>query len=109
MESKRIIAYLFGCAALAASLFVYLEYVYMLGFPDGHVTELGRAQRSLAYVFIAASVVFGLCFFYLGSVISRRRIDKQLSIVVALYVMSVVVVFLIDSYYRSHLMDGRGG
>lgn len=109
MKSKRIIACSFGCAALAASLLVYLEYVYMLGFPDGHITELGRAQRSLAYVFIAASVVFGLCFFYLGSVVSRRRIDKQLSIIVVLYLLSVIVVFLIDSYYRSHLMDGRGG
>lgn len=57
---NQIVAYLAGCLALASALFIYAEYVHMLGFPDGFISELGYAQRKLAYVFIGISVITGV-------------------------------------------------
>ena len=109
MRLNRAIAYLFGCVALASSLLVYMDYVYMSGFPDGSITELGRAERRLAYVFIGVSLVLASCFIRLGAVASRKRVGKKLSAAVVLYLVSVAALFLVGNYYRSHLDDGIGG
>ncbi len=109
MKLKRIIAYLMACIALTSSILIYMEYIYRLGFPDGFITELGYAERRLAHIFIAISLIFGLCFIYLGGVASRKEIGKKLSTAIILYLISIVSISLIDYYYRLHLMDGRGG
>ena len=109
MRLNRAIAYLFGCVALASSLLAYLDYVYMLGFPDGFVTELGRAERRLAYAFIGVSVVLAACFIYLGASASRKAVGRKLFAAVVLYLMSVAGAFLIDYYCRSRLDNGAGG
>ena len=109
MKPIRLIACLMGLAALASSYLVYLSYVYMLGFPDGSITELGRAERRLAYVFIGGSVALAACFIHLGAAAGRKAAGKKLSAACVLYLMFGVVMFLIDNYYRSHLDDGVGG
>jgi hypothetical protein len=86
-----------------------MEYIYLLGFPDGFITELGRAQRNLAYIFIGISVASASCFIYLGALASRKSIGRKLSVAVALYILSIVIIYSIDYYYRLHLMDGTGG
>lgn len=108
-KMNRILAYLIGCMALASSFLVYMEHIYMLGFPDGFITELGYAERRLAYIFIGISVVSGLCFIYLGWVASRRKIGKKLAAAIFLYLISVIGISLIDYYYHLHLTDGTGG
>jgi asparagine N-glycosylation enzyme membrane subunit Stt3 len=109
MKLNRIVAYLIGCIALASTYFVYMDYIYMLGFPDGSITELGYAQRRLARIFIGISIVLGACFIYLGVIAGRKKIGKKLSVAIILYAISIIIVYLVDSYYRSHLMDGTGG
>lgn len=109
MKLNRIVAYLIGCIALASSLLVYMEYIHMLGFPDGFISELGYAERRLASIFIGISVVLGSCFIYLGGVGSRKEIGKKLSTAIILYLISIMSIAVIDYYYRLHLMDGGGG
>lgn len=109
MKPTRLFAYLMAAVALASSLLAYLSYVHTLGFPDGHITELGRAERRLAYVFIGVSLVSASCFIYLGAAASRKRIGRKLSAAVVLYSVSVLALFLVDNYYRAHLDDGVGG
>jgi hypothetical protein len=109
MKSYRLLAYLIGCGALAASFLIYMEYVYMLGFPDGFITELEQAQRRLAYIFIGISVISGLCFICLGWAASRKKIGKKLFAAIIVYLVSIITLSLIDYYYRLHLMDGTGG
>ncbi|HKQ99989.1 MAG TPA: hypothetical protein VJT09_04910 [Pyrinomonadaceae bacterium] len=109
MKLNRAFAYLIGCIALVSTYYIYMDYVYMLGFPDGSITELGYGERRLAYIFIAVSITLGLCFFFLGWAASRKRIGKLLSAVTILYLLFVAGVYLVDNYYRSHLMDGTGG
>lgn len=109
MKVNRIIAYLIGCLALASAFLVYMGYIYQLGFPDGFITELGYAERKLAYIFIGISIILGSFFIYLGMAGARRLMGKQLSITVILYVVFMVGIYLIDYYYHQHLDNGAGG
>ncbi|HVG38345.1 MAG TPA: hypothetical protein VM870_03595 [Pyrinomonadaceae bacterium] len=109
MKSNRLAAYLLGGAAFASSLFIYLEYVHDLGFPDGYITELGYAERRLAYVFIVAGVAFGAWFIYLGRAARQKAIGKQLAAAAILSLTLMIGLFLVDYYYRLHLAAGGGG
>ncbi|HVQ36989.1 MAG TPA: hypothetical protein VMS31_05630 [Pyrinomonadaceae bacterium] len=109
MRPGRIFAFVIGCVALALSLRADLEYIHLLGFPDGFITELGYAQRRLALLFIGVSVVFASCFFYLGWVASRKQIGKKLFIAMLVYVLFIITISLIDHHYRLTLTDGGGG
>jgi hypothetical protein len=61
MSSKiRALLFVMGCVALLVALYAYADFVYMLGFPDGHIAERDRVLRVLAYGVIAVSVAMGL-------------------------------------------------
>ena len=98
-----------GCLAFVASFLIYIEYIHWLGFPDGFITELGYAERRLAYLFVGISVLFGAGFIYLGQIAPRREIGKKLAAALILYLISVLTIALIDYYYRLHLMGSTGG
>jgi hypothetical protein len=104
-KSHRIIALLFACVSLGLGLFSYFEFIYQLGFPNGFISELARAQRRLAYIFIAISVIFSAWFVFLGIVAGRKQ---ALSVAVILYLVTLASIVLVDFYYRSNLM-GSGG
>jgi hypothetical protein len=86
-----------------------MEYIHMLGFPDGFITELGYAERRLAHIFIGTSVILGSCFIYLGGIGSRRNIGKKLYAAIFLYLISIISMSLMDYYYHLHLTDSAGG
>lgn len=109
MKLNRTIAIVIGCLALASSVLVYVEYIHMLGFPDGFITELGYAERRLARIFIGTSIVLGLCFIYLATMAFREKIGKRLYAAVFVYLLFIISLSLIDYHYRSTLMDGSGG
>ncbi len=109
MKLNRVFAYIIGCIALILSVLVYLQYIYMLGFPDGFITELGYAQRRLSYIFIGVSVVLGLRSIYLGWVASRKEISKKLFITIFVYLIFAISIYAIDCYYRLHLKGSVGG
>ena len=48
MILARSLACLLGLVTLILSFYIYEEYIRLLGFPDGYVTELGAAERKLA-------------------------------------------------------------
>lgn len=95
--------------ALASSFFVYVEYIHMLGFPDGFITELAYAERRLARIFIGTSVILASCFVYLGWMAGRKEIGKKLSVAVFVYLIFIITLSLMDNHYRSSLTDGGGG
>jgi len=109
MKLNRIIAFLFAITTFAAAYLVYTEYVYLLGFPDGSITELEHAERGLAYAFIGISFLAGTYFVCLGWTAGRRKIEVKLGIAVTLYSLCVFGSWFIDSYFRANLMDGSGG
>jgi hypothetical protein len=109
MTLSRVVAYLMGCIAFVASFLIYMEYIYLLGFPDGFITEVGYAERRLAYLFIGISVLFGLRFIYLGKIGPQTDIGKKLSATIMLYLISIFTIALIDYSYHVHLMGSIGG
>ena len=106
---KRTLACLAGSFSLGASLYAYLGYVYMLGFPDNYITELGFAERKLAVVFIYVSVGMGAYLLYLGVLAGARELGGRLPVAVAIYLLFLLGVILIDCYCQAHLMGGEGG
>jgi hypothetical protein len=109
MRLSRLLAYLVGGIALASTLFIYLTYIHGLGFPDGFISELAHAERRLAYIAIGMSIILGSYLVYLGNVASRKSIGYKLSAAITLYVISVIVVSVVDYYYQSNLMGSAGG
>ena len=109
MRLNRLLAYLIGCVALASSFLIYMTYVHGLGFPDGFITELGYAERRLAYIFIAVSIILSSYFTYLGIVAPRKLIGHKLSAAITLYLIFIIGLSLVDSYYQSHLTGSAGG
>lgn len=104
MRLDRIIAYLLGLAALGAALLVYGEYIYLLGFPDGFITDLERAERNLAYIFIGVGLLASAGCVYLGWAAGRKKIYAKLALVVALYLIICICLAVIDGSLRaSHL------
>lgn len=109
MKVNRIFAYVIGCCTLISAVLVYVEYIHMLGFPDGFITELGYAERKLAYIFIGISITLGSFFIYLGKIASGKEVRKKLSAATLVYLLVIISISLIDYHYRSTLMDGGGG
>jgi hypothetical protein len=109
MKLNRIFAYSIGCIAFASSFLIYMKYIHLLGFPDAFITELGYAERRLAYIFIGVSIILGSCFIYLGRMASKKEITKKLSAAIFLYLISITTISLIEYYYHLHLMDSAGG
>lgn len=105
---ERILAFLMGCFALVSSVFVYQE-VRLLGFPDGFLTELERAERILAYIFILTSFLTSFWFVFLSWRASQQRVVTKLCVTILLYTVLVILLFAIDFYLRKHLRSGGGG
>lgn len=106
---NRISAFLLGLIIFAETFFVYTEYIAMAGFPDGHLTELGRGERNLAYVFTAVSLIVGTYFIRLGWTAAKNKIGKRLWIVFALYSIFVICLLAVDRHFSSYLDNGLGG
>ena len=109
MNWKRFLAYLLGAVALVLGGLAYGGYVYQLGFPDGFITELGLAERKLAFVFIVISVVLGGCGIYLGVVAGERNVGGKLTAAAGFYLLVLIGTALVDFYFHSHLMGSGGG
>ena len=109
MKYSRLLAYGLAAVAFALAVLVYMEYIHLLGFPDGFITELGYAERRLAQTFIGVSIVAGSCFIYLGSLAAQTRITRKLSVVIVVHLICMIAIALIDNYYRSNLAGSAGG
>lgn len=109
MILSRLLACLLGLAALALSLYVYEEHIRLLGFPDGHVTELGAAEKKLAVVFIALSLLIGSYSLYLGTMTDRRKTAARLVVATGLYLLLLAGAAATDYYLQSQLDGGAGG
>jgi hypothetical protein len=109
MKWHQVLAFLFSAVTLIASLLIYLQYSHMQGFPDGYITELGRAQRQLGHVLIGISLALGAYFTYLGILASRKRITYQLGIAAVLYFIVVITAAILNQYYQLNLPGSGGG
>ncbi len=108
MNLARIAAYLTAALALSLAFLAYVNYIDVLGFPDGFISELGYAQRRLVYIFIGLSVFLSIVFIYLGTVAFQKQSPRKIVFAVILYLIIVVGIVFVDYYYRLTL-TGSGG
>ena len=97
----RAVGYGVGAVILLAAFLSYQAARY-LGFPDGFLTELDRAERVLLRIFAGTSVVAGLASILLGHFChptSRRRLYG----VLLTYGVVAAALYSLDLYYRQHL------
>jgi hypothetical protein len=108
MKSTPIAACILAAVALVLSAFVYYEYVHMLGFPDGHMTALGLAERALAYAFISMSVIVATFSIYLATTASARRRRLGLTVLIAIYSLASIGMFCLDRFYFKTALNDIG-
>jgi hypothetical protein len=108
MNKNKDFVYLSSLFILAIAAYIYSKYIYMLGFPDGHLTELNRAEKILFSTFIYVSIFLSLVLFYIGSIDPLFGIDRKIWLTLFSYLFLVFSTFLIDYYLQLHLDRGIG-
>lgn len=106
---ERLLAYSFGVVAFVLPAAGYLLFVRWLGFPDGHLTELERAERTMWRVFAPLSTATGLFALYRGYFAPGRRGRRSLWIAVGLYALVLAAFLGIRHWLGLRLDDGAGG
>lgn len=109
MNLYRVLSYFFAFITLILPVLGYLEYIHLSGFPDGNITEYGRAGKILYKILIWPGFVLGLCFIYLGWTASRQRINRKLTIAVSILIFYVVTAVVADRLLFSYFDHGQGG
>src|SRR5215831_2585044 len=98
----RILAFIFCLLTIIVSIHCDLKYLYLLGFPDGHITELGMAERNLAYTVIGIDSILAIIYFYIGiTKSSKYRLILFLAVTIV-YVLIISYLFNLDLYYQLH-------
>ena len=109
MKLNRLLSYFFGYIVLLVPAFVYVLHLHFLGFPDGHLTELERAEIILYKISIGPMIILGIYFCYLGFIANKQSIKKKLMISIFIYIILISVIIIIDFYLRLHFDHGIGG
>jgi UDP-N-acetylmuramyl pentapeptide phosphotransferase/UDP-N-acetylglucosamine-1-phosphate transferase len=109
MKGFRLLTYSFAFVASLLALFTYMKYVYMIGFPDGFMSERASAERILFSIFSGVSILFGFYFFYLGWILIRENTTKKVVITGLFYLLILMFVCIVDYYWQCHLMGDCGG
>lgn len=107
-KPNRMLSFMAGAFVLLSSVIVH-EMIQSRGFPDGHLTDLDRAEKPLANLFGWVSVPVGLWCISLGWRAVDQPIIKAFRATVALYTVFVLLLLAVDFYYRQHLDNGGGG
>jgi len=109
MKLNRISAFLMVIITIIAAHSAYSKYIWLLGFPDGYITELGYAERKLANFFIIVNLILGLFFLYLGISSSKKYRRIMLLVSIILYIVITICLSIIDHNYQSYMDNGQGG
>ncbi len=97
-----------ACVVLLLSALVYAE-VSSMGFPDGHLTELDRAERVLAYGLLGVNFFVSLWFVFLFRRAPHEPVGRRVWVSTALYAVFVAVMLAVDLGLSRHLDAGGGG
>lgn len=105
----RVFSCVLGLLCVAIAGVEYYEYIAMAGFPDGHLTELARAHRLLAFFCVPLEAGFGILFCFLGIRAreeTRRRWFWRLLLLFGAFWVAATVL---SQIFASTLDAGGGG
>lgn len=107
-KRKRLFTCFIICVAVVATFFSWLE-LRGMGFPDGHVTDLGKADKLLLRIFIMGNFVFVSWFAFVGFATRKNDNGKQLYISSGCYLVFVLLLLCLHFYLATFLNNGTGG
>ncbi|MEQ1570913.1 MAG: hypothetical protein ABMA64_35110 [Myxococcota bacterium] len=108
MNGARGIGFLAAWVTVEVAAWAYVHLTWA-GFPDGHLTELDRAEQWLFGGFAAVGLAFGLAFAVLGWRAGRRPVGRALALALAAYLALALGVAATHAVLASRLDSGQGG
>lgn len=109
MKIVRWMSFLFGALAWFLPALLYISRIRFFGFPDGHLTELERAERLLFQALLWPSAVFGVAFIAVGWRQGRTGKTGGFWIIVGCFGLFSLMIGAIDLTLRFCLDHGAGG
>ena len=106
---KTVLITLLFLIVICIPIFIYITYIQYLGFPDGHLTELDRTEKTLFNYFIIISILFIVISLYLGFIKVKIRSLFSLLMLFFSYIFILVIFYGISLYLSTILKDGVGG
>jgi hypothetical protein len=109
MKFRNIYPFALAIAMFWVAQKLYFTFVFMLGFPDGFIAERERAEEPLAIYLSWFFLTMGVVFLGLGAWSSRGAIGRPVIYACILIVLVTATGGAVDLYFRSFMMDSRGG
>lgn len=107
-NKNKIPAYILTIILFIVAVMLYLS-AASKGFPDGHLTELDRAERPLFYVSGVLSLLMGLVLLYLARFSKAHHTHKIFNGVIVILLILIISVGGLHWYFISNLDGGFGG
>jgi hypothetical protein len=104
----RILAYTTAALTLTLSTLLH-HHQRLLGFPDGFLTDLDRAQKPLFTLFITLNISIALWLIFFGSIAPRQNIRKKLSLTLIIHGLIALLFLLTNLYLTQHLRNSNIG
>jgi hypothetical protein len=109
MKFKNIYPFALSILSFWAAQKLYFTFVFLLGFPDGFIAEREAAEEPLAIYLGWFFVAMGAVFIGLGVRSFRADVKSPVISACILIVLVAAACGALDLYYRSTMMDSRGG
>ncbi|MCB9640607.1 MAG: hypothetical protein H6727_17055 [Myxococcales bacterium] len=90
-------------------LFWYFVSIRSLGFPDGHLTPLDRAEKVLFWVSGGGSFFWGLGLVWFGRRLSREPEGKRALWLAGLALFWLLCTMVVGFFLQATLPHGQGG
>jgi hypothetical protein len=94
--------------ALTLTYYLTIEIQYA-GFPDGYMSDLGRARLPLYKVYLCLNVIFASASAYFGYATPYDKIKRRAIAITIAFLLCAGLIIAIDYYLSLHLDDGVGG
>lgn len=105
---NKILSYLLATILFLGATLLYLD-ADSKGFPDGHLTELDRAEQPLFYVSSILSFLTGLFFLYLAQFKKGANTNRIFYRTLIFTFLAVLIISNLDWYFKTVLENGIGG
>jgi hypothetical protein len=109
MKMMKVYQFALVCLMVAIACWLFMTSVLMVGFPDGFIAELDGAEKELATWFIWFCFAMAIWFVSLGWLSFRADVKRKLAFSCMLFLLVASIAIALDLYFRSYMMDSRGG
>ncbi|MRI01378.1 hypothetical protein GH721_12620 [Kriegella sp. EG-1] len=107
-SNRKIFVYILIVFLILIAILLYLN-AEAKGFPDGHLTELDKAEKPLYYFTSILSFTVGLFFFYLTKFKSNTYVKRFFFPTLVFLVIVFLLIGCLDWYFITILDNGSGG